>query len=61
MIASHDLDDQVRELAKAVRAASEEATAQERPFIMPWRLESDESRLRRLGESDDGCGCGPID
>jgi hypothetical protein len=61
MVASADLENRIQELTKAVSAASEVAQAQGRPLITPWRPDSTASFLTRLGEGDEGCGCGPID
>jgi hypothetical protein len=61
MTASPDLERQICELTKVIRAASEEAHEPGQPLIMPWRPDSNASRLRQLAEGDDGCGCGPID
>jgi hypothetical protein len=50
-----------RELAKNFAAALEEAKAQGRPFVLPWRVEPEANRLRWEAEYQCGCNGRPIE
>jgi hypothetical protein len=49
-----------RELAKNIGAALEAATAQGRPFVLPWRVGADANHSHWQAEYQHGCGQGQV-